>query len=78
FDEALALAGQTAGPNKPMIRAARRYEKKNPGFAIEVGMVALHWMVEGYGSTLKCHPRTGCLHAHVASRRARGGSKRRP
>ena len=28
--------------------AARYFAEKNPPFAIETGMMALHWLVEGY------------------------------
>jgi hypothetical protein len=29
--------------------AARDFEEKGPEFAIEAGMAALRWLVEGYG-----------------------------
>ena len=30
-------------------RAARDFEERNPEFAIEAGMAALRWLVNGYG-----------------------------
>lgn len=49
FDEAIALAN--AGPCSPqtLTRAARDFAEKNPAFALEAGIAALRWLVEGYG-----------------------------
>jgi hypothetical protein len=49
FDEAIALANRTPCSPQTLTRAARDFEEKRPKFAIEVGMAALHWLVEGYG-----------------------------
>jgi hypothetical protein len=49
FDEAIALANQTPCSPQTLTRAARDFEEKNPTFALEAGMAALRWMVEGYG-----------------------------
>ncbi len=49
FDEAIALANRTPCSPQTLTRAARDYEEKKPEFAIEAGMAALHWLVEGYG-----------------------------
>ena len=49
FDEAIALANSTPGSPQTLTRAARDFEEKNPKFAIEAGMAALRWLVEGYG-----------------------------
>lgn len=32
-----------------LTRAARDFEEKRPEFAIEAGLAAIHWLVEGYG-----------------------------
>ena len=49
FDEAIALANRTPCSPQTLIRAALDFAEKNPAFAIEAGMAALHWLVEGYG-----------------------------
>ncbi len=49
FDEAIALAKRTPCSPQTLTRASRDFEDKNPSFAIEAGMAALHWLVEGYG-----------------------------
>ena len=49
YDEAIALARRTPYSPQTLTRAARDFEEKNPAFAVEAGMAALHWMVEGYG-----------------------------
>ncbi len=49
YNEAIALARRTPCSPQTLTRAARDFEEKNPLFAIEAGMVAFHWLVEGYG-----------------------------
>jgi len=49
FDEAIALANRTPCSPQTLTRAARDFEEKRPEFAIEAGLAALHWLVEGYG-----------------------------
>ena len=49
FDEAIALARRTPCSPQTLTRAARDFKEKNPTFAIEAGMTALMWLVEGYG-----------------------------
>lgn len=49
FDEAIALANRSPCSPQTLTRAARDFEDKRPEFAIEVGMAALRWLVEGYG-----------------------------
>lgn len=49
YDEAIALARQTPCSPQTLTRAARDFVDKDPGFALEAGMTALHWLVEGYG-----------------------------
>ena len=49
FDEAIALAKQSPGTPQTLTRAARDHAQKNPGFALEAGLLALHWLVQGYG-----------------------------
>ncbi len=49
FDEAIELARRTPCSPQTLTRAARDFKEKNPAFAIEAGMAALRWLVEGYG-----------------------------
>ncbi len=49
FDEAIALANRTPCSPQTLTRAARDFAVKNPVFALESGMAALRWLVEGYG-----------------------------
>lgn len=49
FDEAIALANRTPCSPQTLTRAARDFEEKRPEFAVEAGMAALRWLVDGYG-----------------------------
>jgi hypothetical protein len=49
FDEAIQLANRTPRDPKTLTRAARDFAEKRPEFAIEAGLAALRWLVEGYG-----------------------------
>lgn len=49
YDEALALAATSPCDPKTLTRAARGMVDKRPAFAVEAGLSALHWLVEGYG-----------------------------
>ena len=49
FDEAVALANRTPCDPKTLTRAARDFAEKNPAFAVEAGLAALRWLVQGYG-----------------------------
>jgi hypothetical protein len=49
FDEAIALANQTPCDPRTLTRAARDFVEKNPAFAVEAGLAALRWLVQGYG-----------------------------
>lgn len=49
FDEAIELANRTPCAPQTLTRAARDFGEKNPTFALEAGMAALRWLVEGYG-----------------------------
>ena len=47
--EALELANSSPCDPKTLTRAARDMAETEPSFAIEAGMTALKWLVEGYG-----------------------------
>jgi hypothetical protein len=49
YDAALALARQTPCDPRTLTRAARDLAGSQPGFAVEAGILALHWVVLGYG-----------------------------
>jgi hypothetical protein len=49
FDEAIMLANRTPCSPQTLTRAARDFEARQPEFAVEAGMAALRWLVEGYG-----------------------------
>jgi hypothetical protein len=49
LDEAIALANRTPCDPRTLTRAARDFAEKKPAFAIEAGMAAMHWLVQGYG-----------------------------
>ena len=49
FDEAIALAQRSPCAPQTLARAARDFAEQNPPFALEAGVAALHWLVEGYG-----------------------------
>lgn len=76
YDQAIALARLTPCSPQTLSRAARDFAEKNPGFALEAGMTALSWLVEGYGyditsdvvlsayaHTLAAAEHAGCLDA---------------
>ena len=49
YEEALALASRTPCDPKTLTRAARDHADEQPAFAIGAGLLALHWLVQGYG-----------------------------
>jgi hypothetical protein len=49
YDEALSLASRTPCDPRTLTRAARDHAEKQPAFAVRAGLLALHWLVQGYG-----------------------------
>ena len=49
YREAIALANRTPCDPKTLTRASRDMAETEPIFAMEAGMAALRWLVEGYG-----------------------------
>jgi hypothetical protein len=49
YDEALALAARSPTDPKTLARAARDLAATHPGVAVGAGLLALHWLVRGYG-----------------------------
>ncbi|MBW2561680.1 MAG: hypothetical protein JRE40_12610 [Deltaproteobacteria bacterium] len=49
YDEAIDLANRTPCEPKTLNRAARDMAETEPRFAVEAGVAALRWLVDGYG-----------------------------
>jgi hypothetical protein len=49
YQEALALAGKSPCDPKTLTRASRDLVDKEPEFALSAGLLALDWLVKGYG-----------------------------
>jgi hypothetical protein len=49
YDDALALAAHSPCDPKTLTRAARDFAEKEPAFALGAGLLALQWLVRGYG-----------------------------
>ena len=49
FQEAIALAAKSPCDPRTLTRAARDMKEKEPYFAVEAGIAALHWLLAGYG-----------------------------
>ena len=49
YDEAVALASRSPCDPKTLTRAARDLADAQQDFAVEIGLPALHWLVQGYG-----------------------------
>ncbi len=49
YNEAIALAKSTPWNPTTLARAARDFAQKQPTFAVEAGLLAIHWLVQGYG-----------------------------
>jgi len=49
FGEALAFASRSPCDPRTLTRAARDYAERQPAFAVAAGLLALHWLAQGYG-----------------------------
>jgi hypothetical protein len=49
YDQAIELANQSPCDPRTLVRAARDMAEKQPGFALETGIAAMRWLVQGYG-----------------------------
>ena len=49
FDEAIRLANETPCDPRTLARAARDFADECPAFALEAGLAALRWLVDGHG-----------------------------
>ena len=49
YEEALELAGRAPCDPKTLTRAARDLASDRPAFAVDAGLLAIRWLLEGYG-----------------------------
>ncbi len=49
YEEALTLASRSPCDPRTLTRAARDHVENEPTFALGAGLLALHWLLEGYG-----------------------------
>lgn len=49
YDVAVDLAKRSPCDPKTLVRASRDHIESEPLFATEIGLLALHWIIEGYG-----------------------------
>jgi hypothetical protein len=49
YDDALVLASRSPCDPRTLSRAARDHAEKQPAFAVGAGLLALYWLVQGYG-----------------------------
>ncbi len=78
YDEAIRLANRSRCDPKTLTWAARDFAERRPEFAIEAGLAARRWLVEGYGYEITGR-RVGRLREHDeggGEGRARGGRDR--
>lgn len=67
FDEALVLASRSACDPKTLTRAARDFAETRPAFAVGAGLLALHWLVQGYGYEITGLDVWAAYHATMAA-----------
>jgi len=71
YEEALALAERSPCDPKTLTRAARDLAEEQPEFAARAGLLALHWLAEGYGYEITpAHVRTAYQRTMEAATRA--------
>jgi hypothetical protein len=69
YDEALDLARRAPCDPKTLARAARDLDVERPAFAAEAGLLALHWLSQGYGYEITGGGCLGGLQLHDQGRR---------
>ena len=71
YEEALALAERSPCDPKTLTRAARDLAEERPEFAVGAGLLAIHWLAEGYGYEITAADvRAAYQHTMEAARRA--------
>jgi len=72
FDEALALASRSPCDPKTLTRAAREFTETRPAFAVGAGLLAMHWLVQGYGYEITGLDVRAAYHATLAAAKKSG------
>jgi len=67
YTEALSLATRAPCDPKTLGRAARDFAGTEPAFATGAGLLALHWLVKGYGYEVTGFDVWGAYHATLAA-----------
>jgi len=49
YDDAIALATTNPCDPRTLTRAARDFAAAQPAFAVEAGLLAIHWLAQGHG-----------------------------
>ncbi|HUP22455.1 MAG TPA: hypothetical protein VNB06_05890, partial [Thermoanaerobaculia bacterium] len=72
LEEALDLARRSPCDPRTLTRAARDFAVKEPRFAIEAGLLALHWLVAGQGYEITAADVWEAYHATMEAARRQG------
>lgn len=78
YEEALSLATRTPCDPRTLTRAARDHAERHPTFAAGAGLLALHWLVQGYGYEITAADVWAAYHATMqAAERQRSAAETR-
>jgi hypothetical protein len=72
LEQALDLARRSPCDPRTLTRAARDFAQENPRFAVETGLLALHWLVAGHGYEITSADVWAAHNATVAAAEALG------
>jgi hypothetical protein len=67
YQEAADLASRSPCDPKTLARAARDFAVKQPEFAVSAGLLALHWLVQGYGYEITAGDVVGAYESTTAA-----------
>jgi len=76
FGEALALAERSPCDPRTLTRAARDCSGEKPELAVGAGLLALHWLIEGYGYEITSADVLAAYDATMEAARQQGDTKR--
>jgi hypothetical protein len=74
YDEAIDLATRTPCDPKTLTRAARDLADERPAFAAQAGLLALHWLAQGYGYEVTGADVRAAYDAAIAAAEREGGA----
>ena len=72
YEEALALASSSACDPRTLTRAARDLATQQPDFAIGAGLLALYWLIHGYGYEIAGADVWAAYSSTIAAAQAKG------